>query len=170
MSVPPIGRSGPPFFAVVAFWAFVLGGVVFGGVFVANWRALGTRTVDAPISAQPNVVTVAAGPVSVSVPVSVPVAIKPGSISVPIPAPVKPSDITSSIASVVKTVLPDWQGSDRINILLLGIDKRDDEPVAGTRSDTIILASIDPVTKSASLVSLPRDTWVSIPGCTPRHE
>ena len=168
MSVPPIGRSGPPFFAVVAFWAFVLGGVVFGGVFVANWRALGARTADAPISAPPNVVTVAAGPVSVSVPMSVSVAIKPGSISVPIPAPVKPSDITSSIASVVKTVLPDWQGSDRINILLLGIDKRDDEPVAGTRSDTIILASIDPVTKSAALVSLPRDMWVSIPGCTPR--
>jgi polyisoprenyl-teichoic acid--peptidoglycan teichoic acid transferase len=68
---------------------------------------------------------------------------------------------------VVKTVLPDWQGSERINILLLGIDKRDDEPIAGTRSDTIMLASIDPSTKSATLVSLPRDMWVRIPGCGP---
>jgi LCP family protein required for cell wall assembly len=65
-------------------------------------------------------------------------------------------------------VLPDWQGTDRINILLLGIDKRDDEPIAGTRSDTIMLASIDPVTRSAAMVSLPRDMWVNIPGCTAR--
>src|SRR6202011_992990 len=109
----------------------------------------------------PSVVTVAAGPVSVSVPVS----IKPGPVSVPAPPP---RISTSSIASVVTTVLPDWQGNERINILLLGIDKRDDEPIAGTRSDTMMVASIDPVTKSAALVSLPRDLWVSIPGCTAR--
>jgi LCP family protein required for cell wall assembly len=66
---------------------------------------------------------------------------------------------------VVRNVLPDWQGTDRINILLLGIDKRDDEPIEGTRSDTMMLASIDPVSKSAALVSLPRDMWVNIPGC-----
>ena len=58
------------------------------------------------------------------------------------------------------------EGTERINILLLGIDKRDDEPIDGTRSDTMILASIDPVAKSAALVSLPRDMWVNIPGCT----
>src|SRR5206468_1389531 len=66
----------------------------------------------------------------------------------------------------VRNVVPDWTGTDRINILLLGIDKRDDEPIAGTRSDTIMLASIDPLTKSAALVSFPRDLWVTIPGCT----
>ena len=76
--------------------------------------------------------------------------------------------ITSSIATVVKTVLPDWQGTDRVNILLLGIDKRDDEPIDGTRSDTIMIASIDPVTKSAAMVSLPRDLWVTIPAARRR--
>jgi LCP family protein required for cell wall assembly len=64
---------------------------------------------------------------------------------------------------VVRTVLPEWAGKDRVNIVLLGIDKRDDEPVEGTRSDTIMIASFDPVTKSATLVSLPRDLWVNIP-------
>ena len=167
VSVPGVARSGPPLFAVVAFWAFVLGGLAFGGVFVSNWRALGARTADRATSTAPNVVTVAAGPVSVTVPVSVPMAIKPSTQAI---APPKPAEIvTSGIASVVKTVLPDWQGTDRINILLLGIDKRDDEPVAGTRSDTMMLVSIDPVTKSAALVSLPRDMWVTIPGCTPRE-
>src|SRR5205814_9932637 len=30
----------------------------------------------------------------------------------------------------------------------------------------MIVVSIDPVSKSAALVSLPRDMWVNIPGCT----
>ncbi|MGI9149512.1 MAG: LCP family protein [Chloroflexota bacterium] len=158
MSDPAPGRSHPPVFAVVAFWAFVLGGAAFGVVFLANWRALGTRSSSLPEGA-PSVVLVGAGPVSMSVPVPVS---KPG----PISNPVNPPQVTSGIAAVVQNVLPDWQGTDRINILLLGIDKRDDEPIAGTRSDTMMLASIDPVTKSAALVSLPRDMWVNIPGCT----
>src|SRR5947209_8553262 len=157
MSAPAVGRSGPPLFTVAVFWAFVLGGLAFGGIFLANWRTLGTRAAERPPGAPPNIVTVGAGPVSVKVPMS----INPG----PISAPPKPAEITSSIAAVVKTVLPDWQGTDRVDILLLGIDKRDDEPIEGTRSDTIMLASIDPVTKSAALVSLPRDMWVTIPGC-----
>jgi LCP family protein required for cell wall assembly len=32
-----------------------------------------------------------------------------------------------------------------------------------------MLASIDPVTKSAALISIPRDLWVDIPGCTVRE-
>ena len=157
-----MGRPGPPLFAVAAFWAFVLGGLAFGGIFVANWRALGARAIEHPIAAPQNVVTVGAGPVSVSVPVG----LSSGPIKSP---PSRQAEITTSIASAVTNVLPDWQGQDRVNLLLLGIDKRDDEPIVGTRSDTIILASIDPVTKSVALVSIPRDMWVTIPGCTPRQ-
>ncbi|HEV7662739.1 MAG TPA: LCP family protein [Chloroflexota bacterium] len=158
MSVPATGRSGAPLFAVAAFWAFVLGGIVFGAVFVVNWRAIGARTAERPGVAQ-TMVKVGAGPVSVTVPVGV-------TSSAPLAAVPKPVEITSSFANVVKNVLPDWQGTERVNILLLGIDKRDDEPITGTRSDTIMLASIDPVSKSAALVSIPRDLWVTIPGCT----
>ncbi len=63
-------------------------------------------------------------------------------------------------------VIPDWNGSERISILLLGIDQRDTERVAGipTRSDTMSVLSINPVTKAAALISFPRDLWVSIPG------
>jgi LCP family protein required for cell wall assembly len=160
------GPSGPPLFTVVAFWAFVVGGLVFGGIFVGNWRILNARTTVArQTGAPPPVVTLAAGPVSVAVPVTV-----SGPVPQPQPtasAPDKPAQqqIASSLVSVVKNVLPDWQGTDPVNILLLGIDKRDDEPADGTRSDTMILVSIDPVAKSATLVSLPRDMWVSIPGC-----
>jgi LCP family protein required for cell wall assembly len=166
----PVGpASRPPLFAIAAFWAFVLGGIAFGGIFLVNWQLMGSRPQP------PRNIVVSAGPVSVRVPVTLP----PPAVMVSAPASTvsgsgagKPSaaaQITTSITSVVKTVLPDWSGTDRVNILLLGIDKRDDEPVAGTRSDTMMLASIDPVTKSATLISLPRDMWVTIPGCGPRQ-
>jgi len=50
----------------------------------------------------------------------------------------------------------------RLNVLLMGIDARGGEEMA--RSDTMILASIDPKTKQVALLSIPRDTRVSIPG------
>ncbi len=49
----------------------------------------------------------------------------------------------------------------RLNVLLLGNDARSGETMA--RSDTIILASVDPKSKQMSLLSIPRDTRVNIP-------
>lgn len=48
------------------------------------------------------------------------------------------------------------------NILLLGIDSRTDS-YAG-RSDTTIILSINDKTKTIKLISLLRDTWVTLPG------
>ena len=54
---------------------------------------------------------------------------------------------------------------ERVNILLLGIDQRDNKVDKGPwRTDTMILVSIDPATRSASMLSIPRDLWVTIPG------
>lgn len=63
-------------------------------------------------------------------------------------------------------LIPDWKGTDRINVLLLGVDQRDDEREVGvpTRTDTMIVVSIDPAQKTAAMISFPRDLWVSIPG------
>ncbi|MHB1160262.1 MAG: LCP family protein [Chloroflexota bacterium] len=52
----------------------------------------------------------------------------------------------------------------RVNILLLGLDQRDDERGVPTRSDSIIVVSIDPVGRRAAMISFPRDMWVQIPG------
>lgn len=52
----------------------------------------------------------------------------------------------------------------RVNILLLGVDQRDDERGVPTRSDTMMVVSIDPVGKRAAMISFPRDMWVQIPG------
>lgn len=50
----------------------------------------------------------------------------------------------------------------RVNLLLLGSDRRPEERIG--RTDTIILASIDPDEPSVRLLSIPRDLWVYIPG------
>ncbi len=52
---------------------------------------------------------------------------------------------------------------DRVNVLLLGIDRREGE--AGPwRTDTMILLSLDPISNTASMLSIPRDLWVPLPG------
>ena len=47
-------------------------------------------------------------------------------------------------------------------MLLLGTDGRPGE--SSYRSDTIMLARVDPVSKKVTLVSIPRDTMVTING------
>lgn len=60
-------------------------------------------------------------------------------------------------------VVPDWEGKERVNILVLGIDQRENEE-GPWRTDTMILVSVDPVARTAVMLSLPRDLWVTIPG------
>ena len=59
---------------------------------------------------------------------------------------------------------PEWTGTERVNILLLGGDARGVSQNEAPRSDTIMVASIDPNTKQAYLFSILRDTWSEIPG------
>ncbi|MBR2569656.1 MAG: LCP family protein [Paenibacillus sp.] len=58
---------------------------------------------------------------------------------------------------------PKWEGRERVNILLLGADARGFSEHEIPRTDTIMVASIDPVTKTAHLMSIMRDTLVDIP-------
>lgn len=62
-------------------------------------------------------------------------------------------------------VPPKWEGTDRVNILVLGGDSRDLDHASSQmpRTDTMLIVSIDPVTKQASLFSILRDTYVQIP-------
>ncbi|WP_322802225.1 LCP family protein [Thermoflexus sp.] len=59
--------------------------------------------------------------------------------------------------------IPEWTGKERVNILILGIDQREGEP-GPWRTDTIMIATLDPVGLSAGVLSIPRDLWVTIPG------
>ena len=60
-----------------------------------------------------------------------------------------------------------WNGSDRVTMLIMGLDLRDIQAgVDYGRTDTMIVMSLDPVNKTAGIISVPRDLWVIIPGFT----
>jgi LCP family protein required for cell wall assembly len=80
-----------------------------------------------------------------------------------IAAPTEPGTTPTPIPIVI-TPEP-WEGSERVTILLMGLDYRDWVANFGApRSDTMFLVSIDPVTQQAGMLSIPRDLWVEIPG------
>lgn len=62
---------------------------------------------------------------------------------------------------------PGWSGADRVSVLIMGLDARDTGVGGAARSDTMIVLSVDPVAKTAGMISVPRDLWVVIPGFTP---
>ena len=47
--------------------------------------------------------------------------------------------------------------------LIVGSDERTDDPSSGQRTDTIMLM-VDPLIGAPTLISIPRDSWVEIPG------
>jgi anionic cell wall polymer biosynthesis LytR-Cps2A-Psr (LCP) family protein len=52
----------------------------------------------------------------------------------------------------------------RINILVMGLDlRRDQSPETPARTDTVFILSLEPVTKTAGILSIPRDLLVDIP-------
>ena len=50
---------------------------------------------------------------------------------------------------------------DKATIMIMGVDEREDDV---GRSDTLMIATIDPETNQAALLSIPRDTRVKIKG------
>ena len=64
------------------------------------------------------------------------------------------------------TLIPTTEAFDdtnRINILLMGIDRRPGEPFV-SRTDSIMIVSLNQENKRASILSVPRDLYVVIPG------
>jgi LCP family protein required for cell wall assembly len=62
----------------------------------------------------------------------------------------------------VKPALLKGEGDGRINILLLG--RGGDGHEGPDLTDTLLVVSIDPVNKTANMVSIPRDLWVNAGG------
>jgi LCP family protein required for cell wall assembly len=141
-----------------AFATFVLGGFSFGLLFLANWRLLASfQAARIPLPGGPAIAVP-------GVPDVRPLPRVPGGDVVlpPVPAATVQPEVAAKPDPL--TDIPEWTKTKRLNILLLGIDHRDDEPIDGSRSDTIMVVSIDPPSKSVVMVSLPRDLVVTIPG------
>ncbi|MEO8538351.1 MAG: LCP family protein [bacterium] len=83
-------------------------------------------------------------------------------VSVSIPATDIGVDVT--LPGVSSAGREPWRPDDRINILVLGLDRRPNEPEdASFRSDTMFIASIDKHAGELQLLAIPRDTWADIP-------
>ncbi len=58
---------------------------------------------------------------------------------------------------------PVWTGNERLNVLVLGIDTREGDRTT-QNTDTMIVVSLDPLNKTAAMLSIPRDIYINKPG------
>ncbi len=89
----------------------------------------------------------------------------------PLPSstPIPTTAVPSPTVTILPTLDPSWRPTpipppldqyESIRFLLLGSDRR---PGGSFRTDTLIVASFWPRQRQVSLLSIPRDLWVSIP-------
>jgi anionic cell wall polymer biosynthesis LytR-Cps2A-Psr (LCP) family protein len=77
-----------------------------------------------------------------------------------------PKPLTRVLPGIEATPADGAPGNKRINILVLGIDKRPHHTVerdGPPNTDSIHLVSIDPVTKTATALTFPRDLYLEMP-------
>jgi LCP family protein required for cell wall assembly len=60
--------------------------------------------------------------------------------------------------------VPALDGSEPVFVLLIGSDARPGEDIAGMRADSIHIVAINPAKRRATIVGIPRDSYVAIPG------
>ncbi len=143
-----------PSIGQIIFWIITLALAIGGFLFVRNIAMCWTAT------RLPGIAPASCG-TSTSV-VNVPILNEEGTpvatsiADTPLPPPVE----------IPSSNLPEpWDGASRVNILFLGLDERDwVEGQGAPRTDTMILFTIDPLSKTAGMISIPRDLWVNIPG------
>ncbi len=76
-----------------------------------------------------------------------------------------PSSATNSGARATpEPAIASWADPRRITVLLLGADARPTQTLEQARTDSMMIVSVDPVRKTAVLLSVPRDIWLDIPG------
>ncbi len=76
-----------------------------------------------------------------------------------------PEEMNTPLQSAEGPAPIPWDGASRVTILVMGLDYRDWEKGDGpSRTDTMILFSLDPSSRTVGMLSIPRDLWVNIPG------
>ncbi len=63
-----------------------------------------------------------------------------------------------------------WNGTDRVTVLVMGIDQRSGDTDTAYRTDSMMLLTLDPVGLTAGMLSIPRDLYVEIPGFPDRDK
>lgn len=146
--LPQIKFKRPPVGGII-FWVIAVGlgaaAMIFARSFFACW------TITSLPGMAPATCGVQAGGLPVFNPEGTPIATSAAA--------------TPEVSAPVDVPPPTWDGGSRVNVLFIGVDARDWETnQEAPRSDTMILFTIDPITKTAGMLSIPRDMWVNIPG------
>ncbi len=153
----PKGHSQPPRWLKVLIGlflvVFVIGGLYSGYLFYVTVRTI-VANADLP-----------AIPVVQLPSIRAPEAVAEEEIEELEPPPVLPemTAVPGQTELVYQPPVAPASAEERINILLVGIDRRNGESWA-YRTDTMIVVTIDPVNKEAGMMSIPRDLYLTIPG------
>lgn len=73
-------------------------------------------------------------------------------------------EVNSDIYNELSGELSESEFNGIVNIVLFGSDSRNIDDASAGRSDSIMVASINPSKKSIKLISIPRDTYVAVSG------
>ena len=119
----------------VIFWVFLTG-------FVSCWQVTSLPGIPLPTcsTSKPN-----------------PAATNPGGTPIA-------QTVTPTLSAPQVQLPPPWDGASRVTVLIVGLRGGDSNQGCPDCTDTMILLTIDPVSKTAGILSIPRDMWVSIPG------
>src|SRR5512143_245450 len=76
------------------------------------------------------------------------------------------ASLPTQVPDVPEVPAPQWDGGSRINIAFFGLRGGDPATSADCPlcTDTIIVFTLDPITKTAGMINVPRDMFVNIPG------
>jgi|GEM_PF-1163406 len=116
---------------------------------VAAGQALATSTRGAPEADQPNILQVPTAMVQAGSEAS---RISPS------------SPLAQPLTATSRKPIPLMQ--QPFTVLIIGVDMREAQVNKSARADTLVLVRLDPKTGYASLLSIPRDTLVTIPSAT----
>jgi polyisoprenyl-teichoic acid--peptidoglycan teichoic acid transferase len=169
--VPAYRRPAASNGNIVAVWrrrglarGALLAGIFVTGVFLAyllyaNWPALAARaehpSTDSNAATTPAVTRQSAGALLPGTPAAT-------SISWPTYSATRAPSATPTPTRRPPKPAPTVLTPGRINVLVLGADARANEG-ENTRTDSMIVLSLDPSTRSAAMLSIPRDLWVFMP-------
>jgi len=153
----PEERSRPPLWLKLLVGAFlvifVIGGLYSGYLFYATVREIvaGTDLPALPVIQLPSI--------------NLPNARADEEVDEPLPemGVVETPVVGAGEMSYVPPAAPLTVEGERTNILLLGIDRRGGKGW-GYRTDTMIIVSVDQVNDTVSMLSIPRDLYLEIPG------
>lgn len=145
------------FFAILASCSWIPGAIIPGG----------SAPIGPLVTADPNA-TSTATPFIPLLPTSTATAL-PTSTPTPLPSPTSenpwgdfPGPVEPSAIEIPRPMPRIDFPEDVVNIIILGSDYRPDR--TGSRSDTIIVLSLDPGAGTATMISIPRDFYVYLPG------